>query len=101
MLYVLLGTLFAAVSAAACVLILVHAFRRSVGTGVMVLCIPCYMAYYAFSQFEHRLKNAIVACWLAGLLLAATFTSIGLHVFASQLTGPMYVFTFNNLLILL
>lgn len=86
---VLLGTLFAVVSAASCVLILIHAFGRSVGTGVMVLCIPCYMAYYAFSQFEHRRKNAIVACWLAGLLLAATFTSIGLHQTALKLPGPM------------
>jgi hypothetical protein len=86
---VLLGAFCALVSTAACVLILVHAFGRSVGTGVMVLCIPCYMAYYAFSQFEHRWKNAIVACWLAGLLLSATFASLGLHLTAPQFPARM------------
>jgi hypothetical protein len=55
------------------VFIYVHAFQRSVGTGFMVLCIPCYVLYYAFSQFEHPKKNLIIAGWLGlgvpGLML--------------------------------
>jgi benzodiazapine receptor len=52
--------------------IIVHAFQRSIGTGFMVLCIPCYIFYYAFSQFEHPRKNLIVSgmCASAGLCLA-------------------------------
>jgi hypothetical protein len=66
------------------VLIYIHAFRRSIGTGFMVLCIPCYIFYYAFSQFEHPKKGLIVAglCAAAGLaivLSTVVFASAGLH----------------------
>ena len=65
-------------------LIIVHAFQRSIGTGFMVLCIPCYVFYYAFSQFEHPRKNLIVAgmCASAGLCLA-----ISVALQASLTTG--------------
>lgn len=53
--------------------ILVHAFRASVGTGMLVLCIPMYHLVYAFAEFDHRHKGALVAGWLACGMLAATF----------------------------
>lgn len=77
---VLLATALAVLSAACAILILFHAFRRSFGTGVMVLCIPCYMAVYAFTQFEHRWKGLIVTTWLATLLLSATISAVGLQL---------------------
>jgi translocator protein len=61
------------VSAIAFAWVLVHAFRRSVGTGVMVLCIPFYNVYYGVMQFQHPRKNVIVALWLGGFALGATF----------------------------
>jgi len=78
----LLAWALATLSTACSVLILIHAFRRSAGTGVMVLFIPFYMPVYAFTQFEHRWKGLIVATWLATLLLSATFTAM-----ASGLSG--------------
>ena len=77
---VLLATLLAAISAVCAMLILVHAFGRGVGTGVMVLLIPFYMAVYAFTQFEHRWKGLIVTTWLASLLLSATISAVGFHL---------------------
>jgi hypothetical protein len=57
--------------AAICFLpVLVHAFKRSVGTGFLVLFLPVYSPYYAFSQFEHRFKGALLAGWLGGFVLA-------------------------------
>jgi hypothetical protein len=47
----------------------IHAFQRSVGTGFMVLLIPFYVFYYAFSQFEHRRKDVIVPGLCAGVVL--------------------------------
>jgi benzodiazapine receptor len=76
MLFNLLGMLFSALGFACAALILVHAFRRSVGTGFMVLCIPCYILYYAFSQFEHGRKNLIIAGLVGGLLLAGTMRAV-------------------------
>jgi len=72
-------------------LLLIHAFRRSVGTGVMVLLIPCYMLFYAFSQFEHPRKGLIVAGFVASTVLAAVFLGLGAHgvaEVASRLPPP-------------
>lgn len=77
MAHVLLGTLFGLISLICSIFILLHAFRRSTGTGVMVLCIPCFMVYYAFSQFEHRRKDMIVPGWLASLLMAVVLYGSG------------------------
>ena len=59
--------------------LLIHAFRRSVGTGVMVLLIPCYVLFYAFSQFEHPRKSLILAGFFGCSLLAAVFLGLGVH----------------------
>jgi translocator protein len=60
------------------VFIYVHAFRRSIGTGFMVLCIPCYIFYYAFTQFEHEKKGLLVGglCAMAGLSIILSTVSI-------------------------
>jgi len=65
-----LGLVFSALGLACAAMVLIHAFRRSVGTGFMVLCIPCYILYYAFSQFEHGRKSLIIAGLVGGLTLA-------------------------------
>jgi hypothetical protein len=66
------------VAAVGCFLpVLLHAFRRSVGTGFMVLCLPVYTPYYAFSQFEHRFKGPLVAGWLGGLVLGVVLRTVG------------------------
>jgi len=80
-----LSLLFSALGFASAVLILNHAFRRSVGTGVMVLCIPGYILYYAFSQFEHERKNLIIAALAGGLVLAAALRAIGAETGALDL----------------
>jgi hypothetical protein len=58
-------------------IILKHAFRRSVGTGFMVLCIPFFLVAYAFSHFEHARKGWIVSGFLGGLVLGIVLRSIG------------------------
>ncbi|HVE86341.1 MAG TPA: hypothetical protein VND93_25970 [Myxococcales bacterium] len=83
----LLAAGLALVAGAGSLLILVHAFRRSVGTGVMVLFIPFYMIVYAFTQFEHRWKGLIVTAWVASLLLSATISAVGMQLSAG-IPGP-------------
>jgi hypothetical protein len=73
----LLGILVQALAVACFVPVLLHAFRRSLGTGFMVLCLPVYTPYYAFSQFEHRYKGALVAGWLGGLGLGVVLFTVG------------------------
>lgn len=74
-----LAILFGLIALVCAVILLIHAFRRSVGTGVMVLLIPCYVLFYAFSQFEHPRKGLIVAGFMASTVLAAVFLGLGAH----------------------
>ncbi len=73
----LLGSLLLVVAVGCFLPVLVHAFRRSLGTGVMVLCVPVYTPYYAFSQFEHRFKGPLVAGYLGGFVLGVVLRHAG------------------------
>ena len=80
MLLSLLGAVCGVVACALTALLLVHAYRRSLGTFVMALCVPAYLLVYAFSQFEHRRKPWLVAAWGCTLILAAVLLPLGLPV---------------------
>lgn len=75
----LLGMVLTLIGFVCSIFVIAHAFRRSVGTGFMVLCVPCYSVYYAFSQFEHRRKGLIVAGYLGCLTLGSFLTSLRVH----------------------
>jgi translocator protein len=51
------------------IIILIHAFKASVGQGLLCLCIPFYVLYYAFARFEHPKKNLILAVWLGSFII--------------------------------
>lgn len=70
------GLLFQLVAAACFVVVLVHAFSRSVGLGFMVLLIPVFNVYYGVAQFEHRHKGAVLAGWLGGFVLGVTLRTL-------------------------
>ena len=53
------------------VMVLRHAWARSVGTATLVLLVPGYAPWYAFSQFEHPNKGPVLGAWLGGHGLAA------------------------------
>lgn len=71
----------ALLSALAFAWIVAHAFRRSVGTGVMVLCIPFYNVYYGLTQFEHPRKSSIVALWLGAAGLGAVMWTVAMKTY--------------------
>lgn len=72
----LLAALFALCFAGGSILILAFAFRRSTGTGFIVLLIPGYIFYFAFSQFEHRFKPLLLSVWFGSLGLSAVFFAL-------------------------
>ena len=53
--------------------VVLHAFRRSVGTGVMVTFIPGYFFLYAFSQFQHRYRHVLIPTLLGAAVLTGVF----------------------------
>lgn len=62
----LVGLAFSLAGLVCNIIILVHAFKKSVGTGFLCLCVPCYILYYMFTEFEHENKNLIIAGSLIG-----------------------------------
>lgn len=88
MLLVVLGLVLNVLAAACLVPVLVFAFRRSVGTGFMVLCLPVYTLYFAFGQFEHRFKGALLAGAVGGFVLGVTLRAVGLALGAAALPPP-------------
>lgn len=66
--------------------VLAFAFRRSIGTGFMVLCLPVYTLYFAFGQFEHRLKGLLLAGAVGGFVLGVVLRAAGLALGAAQAT---------------
>ncbi len=82
-----LAALFGLITFVCAIFLLIHAFRRSVGTGMMVLLIPCYILFYAFSQFEHPRKNLILAGFFGSSVLAAVFLGLGAHSVSRAMMG--------------
>ena len=83
-----LAALFGVITLVCAVFLLIHAFRRSLGTGMMVLLVPCYMLVYAFSQFEHPRKNLILAGFFGSSVLAAVFLGLGAHALEQVMLRP-------------
>ncbi len=79
------GELLCLIALVCAAVIFVHAFRRSVGTGVMVALLPFYVFFYAFSQFEHRRKGWVIAGFCGGLFAGVVLLQLGLSSTAPQL----------------
>jgi benzodiazapine receptor len=60
------GALFSLVGFVCNIIVLIHAFKDSVGEGFLCLCVPCYGLYYMFAKFEHPNKGLIIAGALGG-----------------------------------
>lgn len=58
------------------IIILIHAFKASVGQGFLCLCLPFYVLYYAFARFQHPKKNLIIAVWLGCLIVGGAIYSM-------------------------
>ena len=83
-----LAALSGVITLVCAVFLLIHAFRRSLGTGMMVLLVPCYMLVYAFSQFEHPRKNLILAGFFGSTVLAGVFLGLGAHALEQVMVRP-------------
>ncbi len=64
------------VSSACFVPVLIHAFRQSLGVGLLVLCVPLFGPVYAFDTFAHRSKGLLLAGWLAAFLVGAVLSTL-------------------------
>lgn len=70
------------------IILIVHAFQRSVGTGFLSLCVPCYILYFAFAQFEHPKKGLIVGGFLVGQILGGILFQGGMYLINPNAMQP-------------
>lgn len=61
------------------IIILVDAFKKDTTTGLLCLCVPCYILYYMFTSFEHPQKTMIIAGAIGGGILANVLSGMGLR----------------------
>lgn len=53
------------------IMILIAAFQEEVVQGILCLCVPFYILYYAFVRFQNPNKPIILGVWLGGGILGA------------------------------
>ncbi len=74
----IIGLLFNLVAFVCSIIILIHAFKNhGVVQGLLCLCVPFYILYYAFTKFEHEKKNLIVWGLIGSIVLSIAFTVLG------------------------
>ncbi len=67
----IVGLLCSLASFVCTIIILIAAFKEEVVQGLLCLCVPFYVLYYAFVRFENDNKTLIIAVWLGGSILGA------------------------------
>jgi len=72
-----LGAIFALIGLVGNIIILIHAFKSSVGEGFLCLCVPCYILYYMFAKFEHPKKGLVIAAALGGNIIGNVLIRVG------------------------
>ena len=80
----IIGLVCSLVSLVCAVIILIDAFKAEVLQGILCLCVPFYILYYAFAKFEHEKKGLIIAGWLGCAILNGV-----LQVAAAAAAGGM------------
>jgi translocator protein len=71
-----LALIFGLVSFVCGIIVLIHAFKESVGQGLLCLFCGPYALYYGFAKFQHEKKGMILAGWLGAAVLAGVLNGL-------------------------
>ena len=73
----MVGLLCVLASAVCGIIILIAAFQEDVTQGLLSLCVPFYILYYAFARYESENKALILAIWLGGGIIGNILRVVG------------------------
>jgi benzodiazapine receptor len=73
-----IGYLFMLIGFVAYVVVLIHAFKASVGQGFLCLCIMPYAIYYLFAKYQSPKKGLITALFLGGYIIGGILYGVGI-----------------------
>jgi hypothetical protein len=72
-----LGGICALASFVCWIIILIAAFKEETVKGLLCLCVPFYILYYAFTGFKHEKKGLIIGVSLGGVVLGGILQVVG------------------------
>lgn len=73
----ILGGILLFVSAIFALVILIDAFKESVGQGLLCMFVPLYILYYAFARYSGSKKGLVITGWLGANAVGATLMVVG------------------------
>ncbi|MFC1699834.1 hypothetical protein ACFL1I_07785 [Candidatus Omnitrophota bacterium] len=65
------------------IILLVAAFKKSIGTGLLTLLVPFYIFYFAFAQYNSENKGKVIMLWLGGFGLMI----ISIFIYGAAMMG--------------
>ena len=65
--FTIIGFVFALVAAIFGIIILIQAFKSDTTQGILCLCVPFYIIYWAFAKMQHEKKKMFIMGYLGGL----------------------------------
>ena len=81
---VIIGMVFLALAAIFGLVILIGAFKESVGQGLLCMFVPFYMLYYAFARYRSSKKGLVVGSWAGAAVLGTTLMVVGSVMAANE-----------------
>jgi hypothetical protein len=82
-----IGALLGLVGAIFGIIILINAFKTDTTQGILCLCVPIYILYWAFAKFTHPKKGMILGLWLGCGVIAGILYSVGAGMMVSDAAG--------------
>ena len=81
--FMIIGYVFVLITAIFGIIILIQAFKTDTTQGILCLCVPIYVFYWAFAKMQHEKKKMFLMGWLGGLIGYIIFFGLS-GVFASM-----------------
>ncbi len=72
-----LGSIFSLGALVLAIIMLIDAFKQSVGLGFACLCIPFVIIWFGYARFRHPNKNAIAGGYVACFILSWACNAAG------------------------
>ena len=81
---VIIGSVLLLVAAIFGLVILIGAFKESVGQGLLCMFVPFYMLYYAFARYRSSKKGLVVGSWAGAAVVGTALVVVGTVMAANE-----------------
>lgn len=79
----IIGSILLLVGGVFGLVLLIHAFKESIGQGLLSLFVPFYIFYYGFAKYQSPKKGLVLGGWLGSIAVGMGLFVVGAMQFAS------------------